>query len=399
MKKLRILHVTKFFPPDKGGMERFVHDLALEQARQGHEVDVLAHAGAHTAKDLAGSRSIAEGLTVTRTRIWATLGGYAPVAPLMPLLMFFRALRFRTVSRPDVLHVHVPNPAGLAAAFLPRSVPVLLHWHADAVFPPGLRVPRLPLRAWRFLENKLLRRADAVVVTSPEYARTSPFLKNWEDKCRSVPLGLPESFEPDTLRLRPDWRAVSFMLSRPKGSRLLAVGRLAHYKGFINLVEALALLPGAALCLIGEGEEREALEGRIRELGLKERVLLAGQVDDAERDACFRLCDVFCLPSITRAEAFGLSLLEAMQCGKPCVVTDVPGSGMTHAVVGGENGLVCEPGNALTLARALGTLLNDPALRQSMGQAGRARFGRLFALPKVCREMEAVYSELAARHV
>jgi glycosyltransferase involved in cell wall biosynthesis len=390
VKTLRIQHVTKFFPPDKGGMERFVHDLAREQASRGHEVQVLAHAGARS----AGSESLAQGLTVTRARVWATLGGYAPVAPLLPVLMFFRA--FRALS--DIVHVHAPNPAGLAAAFLPRSLLVILHWHADAVFPPGLRVPGASLRAWRFLENKLLRRADAVVVTSPEYARTSPFLEKWEDKCRCVPLGLPEPSD-DTFRLRSGWRAASFLQSRPEGSRILAVGRLAHYKGFAFLVEAMASLPGAALCLIGDGEEREALEGRIGELGLKERVFLAGPLDDAERDACFRMCDVFCLPSITRAEAFGLSLLEAMQCGKPCVVTDVPGSGMTHAVVRGETGLVCKPGDARALAGSLGALLNDPATRHGLGRAGRTRFDRLFSLPKVCLEMESVYGELVARHV
>ncbi|MCL1916621.1 MAG: glycosyltransferase [Desulfovibrionaceae bacterium] len=391
MKTLRILHVAKFFPPDQGGMERFVHDLAGEQARRGHEVHVLAHTGAQP----AGSVALAEGLTITRVGVWATLGGYAPVAPLLPVRMFSQAIR----SRPDVVHIHAPNPAGLAAAFLPRRVPVLLHWHADAVFPPGFRGPGPSLRAWRFLEDKLLRRADAVVVTSPEYARTSPFLKNWEAKCRCVPLGLPEPSESaDTFSLHPGWRAASFLQSHRAGSRILAVGRLAHYKGFSILVEALASLPGAVLCLIGDGEEREALGRCIEELGLKERCLLAGQVDNAERDACFRLCDMFCLPSITRAEAFGLSLLEAMQCGKPCVVTDVPGSGMTHAVSQGENGLVCPPGDAPALARSLGALLNDPAARHSMGRAGRERFARLFSLRNVCREMESVYSELTVRH-
>ena len=391
MKTLRIQHIARFFPPDQGGMERFIHDLAREQARRGHKVHVLAHAG----RLPAGSASPAKGLTVNRGRVWATLGGCAPLAPFLPFIMFYRALW--PSSRPDIVHVHVPSPAGLAAAFLPRFVPVLLHWHADAVFPPESHMPEFPLQVWRFLEDRLLFRADAVVVASPEYARTSPFLGKWQHKCRHVPLGLPEASGPITFQIHPGWRAASFLRSRREGSRILAVGRLAHYKGFAFLVEALASLPGAALCLIGDGEERGALERRIEELGLKERVFLAGQVEDAERSACFHLCDVFCLPSISRAEAFGLSLLEAMQCGKPCVVTDVPGSGMTHAVAPGENGLVCKPGDAPALASSLGTLLNDPEARRSLGRASGARFTQLFSLTKVGREMESVYGELAAR--
>ena len=391
VKTLRIQHIAKYFPPDKGETERFIHDLAREQARRGHKVNVLAHARGRP----VGSATFAKGLTVTRARVWANPGGDAPLAPLLPFFIFSRALQ--PSSRPDIVHVHAPNPAGLTAAFLPRSIAVLLHWHTDAVLPSGPNVPEFPLQTWRFLEDKLLCRADAVVVTSPEYARSSPFLGKWQDKCRYVPLGLPEASGPVTFHIHPGWRAASFLRSRREGTRILAVGSLTAYKGFSFLAEALASLPGAALCLIGEGEEHKALEQRIGELGLKERVFLAGRVEDAERDACFHLCDIFCLPSITREETFGSSLLEAMKCGKPCVVTDVPGSAMTRVVADGENGLVCKPQDAPALTQALGTLLNSQEVRHSLGRAGNARFARLFSMPKIWQKLEAIYDGLAVR--
>jgi glycosyltransferase involved in cell wall biosynthesis len=86
--------------------------------------------------------------------------------------------------------------------------------------------------------------------------------------------------------------------------RLLAVGRLTYYKGLQTLLQALALVEGCDLLIVGEGEQRAALQQRIAQLGLEERVTLAGNLDDEMLDAAYRDADVLCLASLDRAEAF-----------------------------------------------------------------------------------------------
>lgn len=381
-------------------MERFVHDLAVEQAARGHSVQVLAHEDAAHDDE---SPSLPPSLGVTRAAVWKQIGGYAPLAPAMPWLLLRQLLRERG-GRPSVIHFHAPNPAALPGIIIPRAMPIVLHWHADVLFPDGSGPGASLLGVWRFFEQRLLRRADRIIATSAPYAAESTFLAPFATKCRVIPLGLPErqdtapSSPPLASAVPQDWNAAAFLSEGAPGTRILSTGRLAHYKGYRHLITALAALPQARLCLIGRGEEQEFLARRIAELGLGDRVLLAGSVSDAERDACLALCDIFCLSSVTRGEAFGLALLEAMQQAKPCVATRVAGSGMSFAVVDGETGLLVEPESSQALAAALQRLISDTDLRRRMGHAGQARAAALFSIRSVADATDALYQELVAHH-
>jgi glycosyltransferase involved in cell wall biosynthesis len=379
---MRVLHCGKFYPPDRGGMETFLDHLAREQAATGDDVLVLAHAGSSR----AGTETPAKGLTVRRAPVLATLGGYAPVAPAMPLYHLQALRRFR----PDVIHVHAPNGAALWPALLHGRVPLVLHWHSDVQFPEDRR-PAVPLLAcWRRLEALVLNRADAIIATSRAYLDSSEALAPHRDKCRVVPLGLAEPEE----RLGTASHPAQDFLASSAGLRVLAVGRLAHYKGFRYLCEAVLQTPGASLCLVGAGEEQALLAELAQQPEARGRIFLAGELSAVALDACYRQSHVLCLPSVSRSEAFGMVLLEAMSRGLPCLATTVPGSGMAEVVRHGETGLLVRPGSADELARALRSLAGDPARRAQFGAAGRERFAGCYAMPAVARQIRAVYEEL-----
>lgn len=383
---MRILHCGKYFPPDRGGMETFLRDLALAQARAGDRVRVLANAG----EAPAGREFPAPGVEVVRSRVALQAGGYAPVAPGLPLRLVQAALAFR----PQVLHLHAPNAAALWPLLLHLRTPLVVHWHADVSFPPERRPSAALLAGWSALEGWLLRRADAVVATSPQYLASSPALARFRDKCRVVPLGLAEPAGPG--EAGRDHPAAAFLRAAP-GLKVLAVGRLSHYKGFSVLCEAVARVPGAVACLVGEGEERPALERAVADLGLAGRVLLAGGLDDAALAACYGACDVLCLPSLSRSEAFGMVLLEAMARGKACVASAVDGGGPGYVVQDGETGLLVPPGDPASLATALDRLARDERLRARLGAAGRERFAARFRMERVAAALREVYGEARAR--
>jgi rhamnosyl/mannosyltransferase len=94
-------------------------------------------------------------------------------------------------------------------------------------------------------------------------------------------------------------------------------------------------------------------------------------VGESELPAYYHACDVFCLPSVTTAEAFGMVLLEAMACGKPLVTTSLP-TGISAVNRDGRTGLVVPPGDAGALREALDSLLRDESRRRAMGEAARA---------------------------
>jgi rhamnosyl/mannosyltransferase len=381
---MRILHCGKFYPPHRGGMETFLGQLAQAQAQAGDEVLVLAH-GDEPWPALPAT----PGLCVRRAPVSMTLGGYAPVALSLPLLYLQSLRRFR----PDVIHVHAPNGAALWPALARRahSAPIVLHWHADVRFPSDKSPPSPLLACWRLLEALVLRQADVIIATSQAYLDASPALAPHRAKCRVTPLGLAEPPEPPVPP--PDdagHPALRFLDSR-SDLRVLAVGRLAHYKGFDVLLEALRAAPGASLCLVGEGDERANLETLAAASDLRDRVHLAGAVSEAVLDACYRRSQVLCLPSLTRSEAFGMVLLEAMSRGMPCLAANVPGSGMAEVLDQGRAGLLVNPASTEELAEGLNRLASDPALRQRLAQAGRERFAARYAMPHVARSIRAVY--------
>jgi rhamnosyl/mannosyltransferase len=138
---------------------------------------------------------------------------------------------------------------------------------------------------------------------------------------------------------------------------------------------------------------KAAWEQLAANLGLSDRVDFRGEVDQPTLTALYHACDVLVLPSVTRAEAFGMVQLEAMACGKPVISTLLP-SGVPWVNRHGETGLVVEPGDDLALRSALQTLLSDPVLRNEMGERGRARVLSEFTIERMVGQTTALYRSI-----
>ena len=117
---------------------------------------------------------------------------------------------------------------------------------------------------------------------------------------------------------------------------ILAVGRLVPYKGFDILIRSMKHVD-AKLLLIGSGPEYNALAKLAASEGVEERIAMLGRVEDV--GPYFAAASFFVLPSVTRAEAFGLVQLEAMAAGLPVINTDID-SGSAEISLDGERGLL-----------------------------------------------------------
>lgn len=181
-------------------------------------------------------------------------------------------------------------------------------------------------------------------------------------------------------------------LGFPPGVPLVgAVGRLSGEKAFDVLIRAVAALPGVRLVIVGEGGERAALERLIAELGVADRVSLAGWQADVR--GYFEAMDVFALSSLR--EGLPNVVLEAMALEVPVVATRV--NGVPRLVQDGVNGLLIEAGDAAPLTAALARLLGDAALRDRFRAAGRETVEGRFSFAGRMRKLAAVYDELLGR--
>jgi glycosyltransferase involved in cell wall biosynthesis len=307
---MRILHLGKFFPPVPGGMERFLGDLVRAQRRAGHQVAVLVH---DDGRRLPGG----DPPWLLRCPVWLRLI-FTPISPRYPAWLQQAVARLR----PDVLHIHMPNVGPFWALMLPaaRRCAWVIHWHADVEV--SQRSLRLAYPFYALFEHAMLDRAEAIIVTSRRYLEASRALAEWRHKCHVVPLGV------DPARLPEVAREATAGLWTAGRVRFLAVGRLTYYKGFDTLARAALGLPGAELVIVGEGEQRGELESILAAAGGAANVRLRGEVDDAALHALMASCDVVCLPSRERTEAFGIVLMEAMRYARPLLVSDLPGSGV-----------------------------------------------------------------------
>lgn len=370
---LRILHIYKDYFPVLGGIENHIKVLAEAQAARGHDVTVLvANPDRHTVVETVN------GVRLIKAARWATYAS-TPISPAL--------FRWVTRLRADIAHLHFPHPPGEVAHLLfGRARRTVITYHSDIVRQRTLRIAYHPL-LWY-----VLQRADRLIATSATYIESSRYLQHLREKCVVVPLGSDlERFDHvDPARVE-SLRQKFFSQSGPQPT-LVFVGRLRYYKGLDDLIHALPEIPQARLFVVGDGPMRAAWEQLTHELGLAGRVIFAGQVDDADLPACYKLGDVFVLPANARAEAFGTVIVEAMAAGLPVVSTEV-GSGTSWVNLHGTTGLIVPPSKPRALAEAVNALLTDPDRRVEMGRAAHQRAHAEFSQAAMIKRVEQVYRE------
>lgn len=379
---MRVLHLGKYYAPQRGGIERHLQDLCEWFVAQGHAATALVHQPAGTWRS---SMDHINNVEVCRVGcVAAPL--YTPLSPSMP----WQLSRMIRREEPQVLHLHLPNPSCFWALLSPRAraLPWVVHWHADvSADMPDWRV-RAAYRIYQPFERALLARASSIIATSQAYLDASTALAEWKDKVVVVPLGIADAKgEPGR---PPSW-------PRPEGLRVLGVGRLSHYKGFASLLDALARTAEASLVLVGEGEESNRLRAQADRLGIRERVSFLGALEDADLLAAYAAADVLVLPSLDRSEAFGLVLLEAMRTGLAVIASDIPGSGVGQVFEHGKSGLLVAPGDSHDLADALARL-SEPGLRQRIADAGHQRWLEKFTLAQSARSVLSICQRAISEH-
>src|SRR5262245_21885102 len=364
-----VLHIFKVYYPDLfGGTLTVIRDICAG-------LKDLFSAGVLVCSKSGGkSRIVVNDVAVERVRSFGDALSL-PAAPTYPLRLW------RRIAEHDLLALHAPFPlADLVFALgLGRNRPLVVHWHADIVSHAALRPFIEPLM------RRTLRRAEAIIVSDAVLIQNTPLLREFADKCHTVPFGIDVAKYDRSARLDR---------VNARGRLVLACGRLVPYKGFEVLIRA-AFGQSFEVWIVGEGRERERLEQLIENLGLQDRVRLLGSVSESERVKLMCIADVFVMPSVTNAETFGLVQLEAMAAGRPVVNTSLD-TGVPQVARHGIEAITVPPGDPEKLADAINTLIADPDRRRRMGEAARQRAATKYSAAAFCKGIETVYREAAA---
>ena len=174
-----------------------------------------------------------------------------------------------------------------------------------------------------------------------------------------------------------------------------SLGRLVTYKGYEYLIEAARFLDDDYVLLIGgTGPLKAELDEKIKMLGLEGKVVLLGRVSDEDLPAYYGACELFCLSSVQKTEAFGIVQIEAMSCGKPIVATTIPQSGVAWVNAHGVSGLNVVPENAKELALAIQAILKDQVTYNGYSQRAAQRYHDIFTRDKMIESCVDIYERL-----
>ena len=346
-KKMRITHLVENL--ERGGLERVVIDLVLEQASLGHDVQVICLFG----EGILAPELINAGIPVTACHKQRGFDQRA-LRAIQKLLLGHRT---------QILHSHNPIPHyyGVMATLFMKGVTIGNTRH-------GMGNAPFHLRREFFYRLSLLRTSFVAMVC--ERARQN-FVRHGivvPGKAKVVPNGIRLSlFKPRTADARG---LLVEQLKLNAGSlRIVSVGRLNPVKDQATLLHALvhvrATIGNAVLVVIGGGQLQNELAQLAKRLGIENAVYFLGDRDDVK--ALLPGFDIFVLPSLT--EGYSISLLEACASALPIVATDVGGN--AEIVRQGVNGTLVAPRKAEAMANAIIALAGDEKLRLRMGMRGR----------------------------
>jgi phosphatidylinositol alpha-1,6-mannosyltransferase len=363
-----ILIVTQDFPPEQGGIQTYVLELAKGFLARGHAVRVICPGSAKDPDPLPGLKDLVR-LPGPSSFLWVPLLAYLP-----------GYLR----RNPGVTHVlYAQWQSAVPAALLLRGKPgdgngaagrrksyCLVHGRELLTSVFGPLAPAFMRRVFRSLDGAFPNSNAVLELTRAKAAPACPL--------HLVHPGVdPDQYRPaDPAFLRQRYGLDGAPV-------IVSITRMVARKNLGRLIEALpgvrAAVPGATLVLGGTGPQRETLMKQAADLGLGDAVRFPGRVADGEMAAHYSLADVFALPSLSvgkDVEGFGIVYLEAGACEVP--VLGGLGGGVPDAVADGETGLLVDPESTDAIRDALIRLLQDRETSKAMGLRARVRVERGF---------------------
>lgn len=348
----------------KGGVERYVHELAKALRALGFDVVIVAPGERSGRMDIGGIDIV-----------------NFPRSGLMFETPLFNPLRmFSAVGKCDLIHAQgvYPLVSDLTAVLgIMRDTPTVMTYHFDPVSASPLG--RATAAAYRATLGRLVGLHDRVILGTESYIQNARFIKRLpRSRIRIIPMGV------DTSYFVPDARVMT-------ERRFLFVGRLVHFKGIHTLIRAMAIvnrtLPDYELAIVGTGELEESLRQEAARTGANARLL--GKVSDEDLLHLYRTSVATVLASDKRQESFGMTLIESMSCGTPVVATDIPGV----REVGRISGILAKPGSEESLASAMleaAKVMLAPAEKADLHSLIESRF----SWSHVAEKTADVYREL-----
>ncbi|MBD3360094.1 MAG: glycosyltransferase [Candidatus Buchananbacteria bacterium] len=385
---MKIAQIVSTFPPYKGGIGNTAYNFALALQPLGLELTTFfpKYDNQEFADDKFKIKAIKPLLA----------SGNAAFVPGL----------YKELNNYDILFFHYPffggtEPIILRKLFNPDQK-LVVYYHQDSM-PPQDFLRKLIFKFYNLVWLPiLLRLADKIIVSSFDYAQNSnlaKYLEKNKNKFAEVPFGLNyeifKKLPADDETLQEIARLIDYQENEKVISYVGNLSSTHYFKGVDYLLDAFVRLNekynNLKLCLVGRGDLVDEFKNKTVDLKIDKLVFILNKLNDQQLNAVYNLSSVNVLPSINRAEAFGLVSTEAMAAGTPVITTDLPG---VRQVYDNEiSGLICKIKDAADLAEQIAKLINNDGLQQKMGQAALLK-AQKYNWAKSAAQLKNIFQQL-----
>jgi glycosyltransferase involved in cell wall biosynthesis len=293
----------------------------------------------------------------------------------------------------DLIHQFNPVFTGMSLSLAGSGLPLVLGTYVarwpndpDSLVARGNWVGRGLALARSLISRIQQRQADALLLTTPAACNRLPRPSEVRERIEVLPHGIDaESFSPE-----PGWDSPERLRADQQHPSILFFANVLERKGIFTLIDAFPAVaravPNVILRIAGDGPALQKVKDRVARLSCAARIVFVGAQERWQAPALYRGCSIYCLPSY--GEPYATTVLEAMSCARPVVVTDA--GGLAHMVhdAGGKKVPVRDPDS---LANALCDLLQNPSHRLAMGRYNRELVLATMTWEHVTRRLEEIY--------
>jgi glycosyltransferase involved in cell wall biosynthesis len=366
---MKILNIVKYYDPCQGGMETVVKNIVEGVIASCYDINFTVYSNNHQ-RNFVKSVHIKNREIIIKETTVAYLKS-------QPLSLRYSSLK-ELIKDNDVIHHHYPFPTmeSTLLRYLKEmsNKKFIITWHANIKNSRWSWIERI----YNPMIEKLLYRADTIIVTSPQLFEASTILQKYKKKIEIIPLSFNPKYSSVNSKEYPANRDFE----------LLFVGKLRKYKGVEFLIKAIANLQ-VKLKIVGNGEELQNLKSFATELNIVSKVTFVSNVEDSQLAEFYKNADLFVLPSINEAEAFGIVQLEAMANALPVINTNLS-SGVPFVSLNGYSGITVEPADVDGLTVAIEKIIKSKELYELYSFNALERV-KMFSREKMSDAYKGIY--------
>ncbi len=383
----KVLQISKYYYPFIGGTEQVARDIAraLKKIPDIQQKIICFNEDAKDETFACSKREtktdFVDGVEVIRCSYSVKFASQS-ISSSIPGKLKEIMNRFR----PDIVILHYPNPYVTHFLLRYKKYPfkLVVYWHLD------ITKQKILGKLFYYQNRSLIKRADKIIGATPKHVEESAYTRYFKDKKEILPYAIDE----ERLQITEEEKQRAKQIRADYKGKFLCffIGRHVPYKGLDYLLEASRHVSDEVRFIIaGKGELTEELMKKSKG---NPKVIFIGKISDSEWRSYLWACDVFCFPSITRNEGFGLALAEGMYYGKPAVTFTIPGSGVNYVNLNNVTGIECPNGDSRAYADAIMKLHDEEELRMKYGRQARERILNQFTFSafekNICHLVESL---------